>query len=149
MPLVEQSVCRPFIKNHNFGKVCHLCDTPFNGPYFHHFTLTHTHLSNPEWIISSLSCSDSDIFSNLKYNHYFFLQCHCWLVLHNTLTLTLMKLTLTLTLTLTWTFAKGASPARVWHTVRCYPMPRGSKVARNNHSRVWEPECRKPYKLHQ
>ena len=47
--------------------ICHLCDTPFNGPYFHHFTLTHTCLSDPEQIISSLSCSDSDIFMYAKY----------------------------------------------------------------------------------
>ena len=38
--------------------ICHLCDTQFQGPYFHHFTLTHTHLSDPEQIITSLSCSD-------------------------------------------------------------------------------------------
>ena len=48
--------------------ICHLCDTPFNGPYLHHFTLTHTRLSDPERIISSLSCSDSDIFMYTKYS---------------------------------------------------------------------------------
>ena len=47
--------------------ICHLCDTPFHGPYFHHFTLTHTRLSDPERIITSLSCSDSDIFMYAKY----------------------------------------------------------------------------------
>ena len=47
--------------------ICYLCDTPFNDPYFHHFTLTHTRLSDPERIISSLSCSDSDIFMYAKY----------------------------------------------------------------------------------
>ena len=47
--------------------ICHLCDTPFNGPYFHHFTLTHTRLSDPEQNISSLSCSHSDIFMYAKY----------------------------------------------------------------------------------
>ena len=42
--------------------VCHLCDTIFNSPYFHHYILSHTRLSNPELLISSLSSADLDIF---------------------------------------------------------------------------------------
>ena len=42
--------------------VCHLCDTVFNSPYFHHYILSHTRLSKPELLISSLSSADLDIF---------------------------------------------------------------------------------------
>ena len=40
--------------------VCHLCSNVFQGPYFHHFILTHKSLSDPEQIIFSLLHADSD-----------------------------------------------------------------------------------------
>ena len=46
--------------------ICHHCGTPFHGPYFHHFTTAHTHLSDPEQI-SSLLCTESDIFTYAKH----------------------------------------------------------------------------------
>ena len=47
--------------------VCHLCESQFQGPYFNHFTLSHTRLPDPEQIISCLSHSDSDIFMYAKH----------------------------------------------------------------------------------
>ena len=51
------------LKRPQFQKgICHLCGTVFNSPYFHHYILSHTHLSNLEQLISSLSSADLDIF---------------------------------------------------------------------------------------
>ena len=48
--------------------VCHLCGTTLDTPFFHHYTLYHTPLSDPEHIINSLLSASSDIFVYAK--HY-------------------------------------------------------------------------------
>ena len=48
--------------------VCHLCGTTLDTPFFHHYTLYHTPLSDPERIINSLLSASSDIFVYAK--HY-------------------------------------------------------------------------------
>ena len=39
--------------------VCHLCGTTLDTPFFHHYTLYHTPLSDPERIINSLLSASS------------------------------------------------------------------------------------------
>ena len=42
--------------------ICHLCGATMDVSYFHHYTLSHTPLSDPDQIINSLSSATSDIF---------------------------------------------------------------------------------------
>jgi hypothetical protein len=37
--------------------ICHLCGAAMDVSYFHHYTLSHTPLSDPEQIINSLLCA--------------------------------------------------------------------------------------------
>ena len=64
--------------------VCHLCGTTLDTPFFHHYTLYHTPLSDPERIINSLLFASSDIF---VYANCPYFQCHAivWLAVHKTL----------------------------------------------------------------
>ena len=45
---------------------CHLCGVTMDVSYFHHYTLSHTPLSDPDQIIYSLSSATSDIFMHYK-----------------------------------------------------------------------------------
>ena len=59
--------------------ICHHCGSSLHGPYYHHFTLAHTHLSDPGQTISSLLCMDSDI---LRYAKHFSITCSAIAGLH-------------------------------------------------------------------
>ena len=48
--------------------ICHLCGATMDVSYFHHYTLSHTPLSDPDQIIYSLSSATSDIFMYAR--HY-------------------------------------------------------------------------------
>ena len=47
---------------------CHLCGSQMNAPYFHHYTLSHTHLQDPDNVINSLIHSSLQVFEYAK--HY-------------------------------------------------------------------------------
>ena len=47
--------------------ICHICDAALDVSYFHHYTLSHTPLSDPERIITSLLCASYDIFMYAKH----------------------------------------------------------------------------------
>ena len=70
--------------------ICHICDAPLDVSYFHHYTLSHTPLSDSERIITSLLCASRDIFMYAKHfktiirsyssSFFVFMPCHCiWL----------------------------------------------------------------------
>ena len=48
--------------------ICHLCGATMDVSFFHHYTLSHTPLSDPDQIIYSLSSATSDIFMYAR--HY-------------------------------------------------------------------------------
>ena len=54
--------------------ICHLCGATMDVSYFHHYTLSHTPLSDPDQIIYSLSSATSDIFMYAR--HFILWQNH-------------------------------------------------------------------------
>ena len=73
--------------------VCHLCDTVFNSPYFHHliYSLTHTSLQPRVVNLLSFICwpRHFHVWKFLSNSYFIYLQCHCWLTLHKILLLLL------------------------------------------------------------
>ena len=47
--------------------ICHLCGSQMNVPYFHHYTLSHTPLHDPDNVINSLIHGSLQIFEYAKY----------------------------------------------------------------------------------
>ena len=60
--VIRATYCWEFTRPQFQPGICHLCGAALDVSYFHHYTLSHTPLSDPERIISSLICATFDFF---------------------------------------------------------------------------------------
>ena len=62
-----QAIYRKLTRPQFQSSTCHVCGSEIDTPLFHHYTLCHTSISDPELIINSLLSASSDIFVYAKH----------------------------------------------------------------------------------